>query len=120
MFDLGIVLKNLRTEAGYTQSHVARKLNVSTATVGRWENNYKMPSVERLIELSVLFNVPLNYLVGIEQEKAIVIDRLTKRQQDLLVTLILEFQNTKKGNAGLSDRQQDILNVLLMEFNSSV
>lgn len=118
MFDLGLLLKELRSEAGYTQAQIAKKLNVSTVTVGRWENNYKMPSIGRLIELSVLFNVPLNYLVGIEQEKSIVIDNLTKRQQNLLNTLILEFQNMKKSNCGLSDRQQDILNVLLMEFNS--
>jgi transcriptional regulator with XRE-family HTH domain len=117
LFDLGLLLKNLRLEAGCTQAQIAKKLDVSVTTIGRWENNYKMPSMAKLIELSVLFNVPLNYLVGIDKEKAIVTDRLTQRQQNLLNTLVLEFQNVKMNKGGLSERQQDILNLLLIEFN---
>ena len=78
MFDLGLILQELRNSNNYTQTQVARRLNVSVATVGRWENNYKTPSTEHLIDLSVQYNVSLNYLVGREKEKAIVIERLTK------------------------------------------
>ena len=57
-------------------------------------------------------------MVGIEKEKSIVIEHLTQRQQNLLNTLILEFQSSSnKGCSGLSERQQDILNAILVEFN---
>ena len=118
MFDLGLLIKNLRKQWGLTQKQLSQKLGVTVTTIGRWEANYKMPSIERLIELSMIFHVPLNYLVGIEKEKSIVTDHLTQRQQNLLNTLVLEFQsNTKRSGVGLSERQQDILNAILIEFN---
>lgn len=119
MFDLGSLIKNLRKQSGFTQKLLADKLHVTVTTIGRWELNYKMPSIDRLIELSMIFHVPLNYLVGIEKEKSIVIEHLTQRQQNLLNTLILEFQSDhNKNSQGLSKRQQDILNTILIEFNS--
>ncbi len=118
MFDLGMLIKNLRKQSGLTQKQLSKKLGVTVATIGRWESNYKMPSIERLIELSIIFHVPLNYLVGIEKEKAIVVEHLSQRQQNLLNTLVLEFQSqNKKSKGGLSERQQDILNAILIEFN---
>lgn len=118
MFDLGLLIKNLRKQYGLTQEQLSQKLGVTPTTIGRWESNYKMPSIERLIELSGIFHVPLNYLAGIEKEKSIVIEHLTQRQQNLLNTLVLEFQNDhKKNKHGLSERQQDILNAILIEFN---
>ena len=117
MFDLGLLLKDLRKQSGLTQKQLSQKLDVTVTTIGRWESNYKMPSIERLIELSRIFHVPLNYLVGIEKEKSIVIEYLTQRQQNLLNTLVLEFQSNDKNNLGLSERQQDILNAILVEFN---
>lgn len=110
-------MKDLRKQSGLTQKQLSQKLDVTVTTIGRWESNYKMPSIERLIELSRIFHVPLNYLVGIEKEKSIVIEYLTQRQQNLLNTLVLEFQSNDKNNHGLSERQQDILNAILVEFN---
>lgn len=118
MFDLGLLIKNLRKQAGLTQQQLAQKLDVTVTTIGRWELNYKTPSVERLVELSRIFHVPLNYLVGIEKEKSIVIEHLTQRQQNLLNTLVLEFQSEHRNSGpGLSQRQQDILNAILVEFH---
>lgn len=117
MFDLGLVLKGLRKSNNYTQMQVARRLNVSVTTVGRWENNYKMPSTEHLVDLSVLYNVPLNYLIGREKEKSIVIDRLTKNQQELINMLVLEFENRSKTSSELTRRQQTIINLLFKEFH---
>lgn len=117
MFDLGLILKGLRESNNYTQMQVARRLNVSVATVGRWENNYKTPSTEHFVDLSVLYNVPLNYLVGREKEKAIVIERLTKSQQEIISMLVLEFENDIKTSRELTQRQQTIINLLFKEFH---
>lgn len=116
MFDLGCILKGLRKNNNDTQMQVARRLNVSVATVGRWENNYKTPSTEHLVDLSVLYNVPLNYLVGRKKEKAVVIERLTESQQALLNMLVLEFENKTKAGRELTQRQQTIINLLFKEF----
>ena len=52
MLDFGERLRALRKEKGYTQKVIAEKMNVSQNTVVRWENNYKFPTQNNLIQLS--------------------------------------------------------------------
>lgn len=118
MVDLGIILQGLRKQYKLTQADVARKMNVSVGTVARWEGNAAIPSAERLIQLSILYNVPLNYLVGIDTEKSIAIDKLTKRQQNVIYDLVAEFQRKKGVEKSLTAKQHEILGVLLEEFQN--
>lgn len=117
MIDIGYLLKELRTENGFTQGKLAKRLGVSVTTIGTWESGAKLPSIDRLTELSRLYHVPLNYIAGIDKEKSIVLN-MTLPQQNLLKTLVLEFQDRGNHNhlPGLSDRQKDILSDLLIEF----
>lgn len=118
LFDIGLLLKELRTQVNLNQKQLAEKINVSVTTIRRWELNYERPSIERLIQLSDFYNVPLDYLTG-NKKKSIMIDDLSEIQKELLVTLIQEFEdkNTKKINKfGLSERQHRILDYLCMEF----
>ena len=115
MFDFGERLRNLRKEKGYTQKIMAEKMHVSQNTILRWENNYKYPTQSNLIQLSNVFHVSLDYLVGIERKRSIVVDHLTQEQVTVLNTLVLEFQFRQKGT-GLTQRQMDILNALILAF----
>lgn len=116
MIDIGLILKELRVENNYTQAKLAKRLGVSITTVGTWESGQKLPAAERLIELARLYNVPINYIAGIEKEKSIVLDDLTQKQQNLLKTMILEFQDKSENVSGLTERQKDILSELTAEF----
>lgn len=118
MFDFGKTLYDLRKKHGYTQQRVADILDVSVTTIGRWENNYKLPSASNLIDLASLYHVPLNYLVGIDKEKSVVTENLTPEQQDLINMIVLEFQSVEQNNknVGLTIRQQEILVRLMQEF----
>lgn len=98
MFDLGKLLRDLRKMNGLTQAQAAKKLNVSTNTILRWENNYKKPSVERLMDLALFYKIPISRLLGVETEKSIVVGHLTPHQQELLYQLMLEFQQKHTGN----------------------
>lgn len=119
IFDFGLNLKNLRKERKWTQKKLAGQLNVAVNTIIRWERNYEYPSLKRLIELSEIYHVSLDYLVGIERNKNIVTDGLTQDQINLLNTILLELQNGRPGTIGLSPRQLDIINLLLIEFTKS-
>lgn len=57
-------LKNLRIEKGFTQSELAKKLNISLKTVSHWETGYTEPSISQLITIADLFSVTLDELVG--------------------------------------------------------
>lgn len=115
MFDMGKILKEQRILRKMTQEQVARALDVTAASVVRWENNYKFPTQNNLIQLSRIFHVSLDYLVGIERKRTIVVEQLTQEQITVLNTLVLEFQFRQKGT-GLTQRQMNILNAVIVAF----
>ncbi len=54
---------SLRKQNGLTQNEFAQKLNYSDNTISRWEHAEITPSIESLVQISKLFNVPLEYLI---------------------------------------------------------
>lgn len=62
-------LTALRKEHGYSQLHVAECLNVSRQAISRWEVGSSVPSTENLMELSRLYGVSLDELVGHSTEE---------------------------------------------------
>ena len=59
-------LRELRLEKGLKQSDVAQALNVTPATVTRWENKTQEPDYLTLALLANFFNVSTDYLLGLE------------------------------------------------------
>lgn len=59
----GEKLKNLRRSKYLLQSDIAKKLNVSTSTVGMWEQGRNQPDNETVKKLANLFNVTADYLL---------------------------------------------------------
>ncbi|SHJ43220.1 helix-turn-helix domain-containing protein [Lutispora thermophila] len=67
--DFGSILKKLRTEKNITQEELAKVLNVSRPTIGRYEINERFPDQENLVKLSKFFNVSIDYLLGLTDIK---------------------------------------------------
>ena len=89
-------LKELREKKKLSQLQVAKRLDITRASVSSYENNIATPSVDVLIKLALLYRVSTDYLLGIDNRRVIVIDDLTPRQQSVIETimdtLIAEFQ----------------------------
>ena len=66
---LGQRIQKGRKEAGLSQEELAEQLGVSRQAVSRWENDNGYPEMEKIIRLSQIYQVSLDYLVGNEQEK---------------------------------------------------
>lgn len=116
MFDFGLRLRELREQHNLSQEQLGRKVERSKSVISSYENNIKVPPLNILTEMAVIFNVSLDYLVGIDKNEMLSVSGLSKEQKDLLQTIVFEFKdNTDKTN-GLSKRQQDILNGLMKEF----
>lgn len=64
--NLGEKLKEARENANLSQQDVADKLNVSRQTVSKYELNINEPDLETLKELSYLYQVDINYLLGMD------------------------------------------------------
>lgn len=57
-------LKELRNENKWTQKMLAAKMNVTDDCVYFWEKGRSEPSIEQIIQLSILFDVSTDYLLG--------------------------------------------------------
>lgn len=62
----GARLKTLRKEHELTQADVGKAICVSRSTVSGYETKGRQPSHEKLIILAELFNVSMDYLIGVD------------------------------------------------------
>ncbi|TPR37938.1 XRE family transcriptional regulator [Apilactobacillus micheneri] len=56
-------LIKLRRQKSFSQGTLANKMFVSRQSISKWENGESEPSIDKLIDLSDVFNVDLNYLL---------------------------------------------------------
>ena len=58
------ILLKLRNKAGLSQEELAEKVYVTRQAVSRWETGETLPNTETLKQLSKLYNVSINTLLG--------------------------------------------------------
>lgn len=117
MFDFGLRLRELRKQNGYSQEKLGEKIGKSKSVVSSYENNVKIPSVDVLTTLALLYNVSLDYLVGIDKNEMVSIESLDPKQRELVRTLLAELNHkSTPARGGLSPRQIEILSGLMQEF----
>ncbi len=57
-------LKQLRKDNGLKQIDLAERLKVTKSAVSGWEVGRNQPNYDILIEMSILFGVSVDYLIG--------------------------------------------------------
>lgn len=62
--NIGGTITDLRKTRGWSQSELAKEINVSREIVGRYERNDAVPSIEVAKRISDAFQVSLDNLVG--------------------------------------------------------
>ena len=60
---IGEKIQALRKQRGMSQEQLADALSVSRQAVSKWETNESQPDIERLAEISDMFNVSVDYLI---------------------------------------------------------
>lgn len=56
-------LYELRTQRGFSQEELGKRLNTTSQTVSQWETGELTPDLTKLVEISKLFEVSLDELV---------------------------------------------------------
>ena len=73
---LGPRIAALRRAAGLSQGELASRLQVSTSTVGMYEQSRREPSAETLVALARIFGVTVDYLLtgqaSLQEQQAVV------------------------------------------------
>lgn len=96
MVNFGDKLRALRTEAGMTQTDLAKRLNITKSVVSYYELKERTPSPDVLIKLADIFHVSTDYLLGINHKKMIDVSDLS--EEDMRFLLITIETLRKKNN----------------------
>ena len=93
--DFSIRLKELRCDNDMSQTKLAEKLNLKASAISKYEKGLTQPSIETLEKLAKIYNVTIDYLVGISdiknpQDKS----KITPVEAEFVVKLRkLKFEN---------------------------
>ena len=64
----GQKLKQLRIEHGYNRKELAIDLNTAYSTASAWETGKKLPCIDRLVALALLYNLHVEDLLCVEMQ----------------------------------------------------
>lgn len=117
MYDLGLRLKEIRLQRGYTQESLARKINKSKTTISSYETNAQMPPLDVLISIASVYNVSLDYLVGFDSDLVYSVKHLSNNQREILEDLYREFSMPSSCDGMLSPSQISLLQKIIMLFS---
>ena len=109
MLDIGSKIIQLRKQQNWSQTDLAKKIEVSRTIVGNYERNENTPSIEVILKMSKIFNVSLDFLIGegdvATYDKAVLkrindIEKLDDTTKNILFNLIDTYvQNYKTKQA---------------------
>lgn len=100
-------LKLIRREKGLSQSELAKKLNLADTSISAYELSKNEPTIETLKNMSKLFNISIDELVGNDFEKNLTpqtkeLRKLVTRLSDsyvmqtlFYVKSLLQYQNNQ-------------------------
>ena len=77
-------IKYLREKNNKTQSALAKQLGITRASVNAWEMGISVPSTQYIVELSRIFDVSTDYLLGVEKSATMDISGLSEQDVQLL------------------------------------
>ncbi len=89
-------IKFLREEKGYTQTDLAKILNITRSSVNAWEMGISVPSTQYIVELADIFKISTDYLLGVEATASIGVEGLTEEDINLVHSLISHLKEKNK------------------------
>lgn len=88
-------IKLLRLSYSMSQVDLAKKLNVTKQSVSNWENDNIQPSIEMLVNMSKIFSVSTDYLLGLEDHRYIDASGLSDTQIAHIQNIINDIKQKK-------------------------
>ncbi len=81
-------IRELREQAGYSQSQLAKKLDVTRSAVNAWEMGLSTPTTQYIVALAKLFHVSTDHILGINAEFSISLNGYTEDEIALVFNLL--------------------------------
>ena len=92
----------MRIEKGLNQTELAEKLFINKSMISSYEKGTRMPSLDILMQLTFIFNVSIDYMLGVQRnevedkQKSLDISGLNDTQIKIIENLIDEFRDCNK------------------------
>lgn len=90
----------LRNQSGYSQEQLAEKMGVSRQAVSKWESGVTLPETEKIILLSDLFDVSIDFLLRNEH---------MDKSKDDLDRVVFRFLGSAQEMDGIS---KDLISIM--------
>lgn len=117
MFDFGMRIRELRLNRKMSQEELGRRVSRSKSVISSYENNLKVPSLDILVRFAEIFNVSLDYLVGLDKNEMLSLDGLTDKQKEIIKLIHSDFKNPGIKTDSLSATEQEVIGMLVSEFS---
>ncbi len=106
-------VKELRLRAGLTQAQLADKLNISSSTVGMYEQGRREPDNNTLTKICSELRVSVDYLLGTSENYT----KSSHSEVDTLILDFIDFIESKKdltfdGNPISKEKKDQIISAL--------
>ena len=88
-------IRQLREQAGYSQSMLAKKLDVTRSSVNAWEMGISAPTTQYVVAMAKLFYVSSDYMLGMESALQLSLDGYTPEETRLIFDLIKYFDQRR-------------------------
>lgn len=94
-----------RKELELSQEGLGERLGVSRQSIYKWESDASLPEIDKLVALSRLFNVPVGWLLGVEEESTQGSDPLSEEQLHMIEEIFRRYQQQAEPKE-LSEEQR--------------
>ena len=91
----------IRTKNKLSQEEMASKFNVSRQTISKWESGMSYPEIDKLISISEMFDVSIDYLLKDNENRKDMGERIEKH--------IFQFLASSQGMGRVSEQLIDIM-----------
>lgn len=86
MFDMGKRICKLRRDAHLSQKQLGEKIGKSASTIGSYENDTAVPTLENAAALAEALHVSLDYLLYGEKSRTLPLQKMSENRVQLLTS----------------------------------
>ena len=98
--EMGTRMKELRKKRGWTQQHIAKKLDKKVTTYSGWENSNRLPPTEMVPEIARALECTIDYLYGrtTEPNKTLADEIMTLNEAEIKILRGMKFTQEELEN----------------------
>lgn len=95
MYQLNERLKELRKRDSISQNQLAKKMELTRATINAWEMGISFPNAQSLIMLAKYFKVSVDYILGLSDKEMLDISALNEVEKRMICEMV-QYLSDKK------------------------